>query len=396
VLLVCAGLFAGTLRNLRNIDPGFNREHVLLVNAAPGEHGYKGRRLRGFFESLADRARSHPGVMSASLSLITPLSGASRTTTVHVEGYQPAKGEEMELDFNNVGRGYFATMGIPMLVGRDFRPEDEPVETVEGGPVGAGVTERGERPRPAAVARRVAIVNESFVRHFLAGGSPIGRRLSYYGSDASFEIVGVVRDVHYRSLTRRTPYMIYVPSWTEGAEWRMLAVRTADEPKALISAIRADLRALDPGIPMHEAITLADQVDATLTSERLMAHISTAFAIIALLLAAVGLYGVLAQNVARRTKEIGIRMALGADRRRILRMVLWQTGTLAVAGILLGAAGAAAAARLVAKMLYGVQPLDLRAFAAAAALLLAVALGAAWLPARRAASVDPTDALHYE
>jgi predicted permease len=314
---------------------------------------------------------------------------------VAVEGYQPVPGEQMELDFNDVGRGYFATMGIPMLTGRDFVPEDEPVETIEGGPAGAGVTERGERPRPAAVARRVAIVNESFARHFF-GGNALGRRLSYFGTDASFEIVGVVRDVRYRNLTTRTPYMIYIPTWTNGAEWRMLSVRTTGDPKDLIAAIRADVRALDPGVPVQEAITLADQVDATLASERLVAHISTTFAFIALLLAAIGLYGVLAQNVARRTKEIGIRMALGADRRGILAMVLRQTGALAAAGIALGAAGAAAAARLVARMLYGVQPLDIRAFAAAAILLLAVALAAAWVPARRAASVDPTDALHYE
>ena len=364
----------------------------------PADLGYSGQRLRAFYDDFAERARSHPGVTSASLSLLTPLSGAFRTATLGAEGYR-APDPHREYYVNPVSAGYFATMGIPMLAGRDFLPGDEPAVAAAGGFANSGVSIRGERPRPELAPRRVAILSESLARRFFGSANAVGRRLSYGGQfwpDAAFEVVGMVKDVRYESLQKPVTEIMYTPNWVGGAEWRTLAVRTTGDPKRLVAALRADLRALDSAVPVQEAITLADQVDARLSTERLRAHLSTAFGLLAVLLAAMGLYGVLANGVVRRTREIGIRMAMGADRRRVLRMVLRESGAVALGGIAAGLAGAAALTRLIGRVLYGVKPLDLATFAGAAVLLLAVCLAAAWLPARRAASVDPIHALRYE
>ena len=397
ILLVGAGLFARTLGNLRAVDSGMEREHVLLITVQPSELGYSGQRLRAFYDSFAERARSHNGVISASLSLLTPLSGAFRTSTIGAEDYR-APDPHREYYVNPVSAGYFSTMGVPMLAGRDFRPEDEPVLAAEGGFMSVGTTVRNmSRPAPARV-KRVAILSESLARRFFGSANAVGRRVSYgdqFWPDAAMEVVGVVKDVRYESLQKPVTEIMYTPNWVAGAEWRTLAVRTAN-PKRLVPALRADLRALDPAVPLEEAITLADQVDARLSTQRLLAHLSTAFGLLAALLAAIGLYGVLANNVARRTKEIGIRMALGADRGSVLRMILRESGAIALAGTAAGLAGAAMLTRLVARLLFGVKPLDIIAFGGAAVLLLTVCLVAAWLPARRAASVDPIQALRYE
>ena len=400
ILLVGAGLFARTLGNLREIDTGFQRDRVLLVDVQPGEMGYSGQRLRIFYDTLLERARSHPGVAAASLSLLTPLSGAFRTSTMTGEGFQHRPGGRRDYYVNPVSAGYFATIGIPMLMGRDFRPEDEPVVAGAGEFIGPGRRVRDlPRPEIAARPRRVVIINESLARHFFGTANAIGRRISFgdqFWAKSALEVVGVVKDIRHQSVTQTANYILYTPNWIEGAEQRTLAVRTTGDPKQLVAAIRADVRALDAGVPVQETLTLDDQFNKMIGTQRLLAHLSTAFGLLAAVLAAIGLYGVLAQGVARRTREIGIRMALGADRRSVVGMIVRESGAVVLGGMAAGIAGAAMLTRLIAGLLYGVKPLDPLAFSAAAVLLLAVCLTAAWVPARRAASVDPLEALRNE
>lgn len=395
ILLVGAGLFARTLGSLRGVETGFNREHVLLVKAGAAEQGYADQRLRIFYDQLLERVRSQPGVSAASLALHTPLQGGWHTMMMVAEGYQPRRGENLEVNVNRVSGGFFAAMGIPILMGRDFLPDDEPAVTPAGTVLSRAV--QGKPVPPAG--RRVAIVSESLARRYFGREDPIGKRLcdSYpFRAKGALEIIGVVKDARFENVRKQAAGMVYLQSWTEGADDRVLAIRATSDPNSLIDAVRKDIQSLDPAVPLVQAITLEEQVDATLGNERMMAHLSAAFGLLALLLAAVGLYGVLAHGVARRTKEIGIRMALGADRRGVLRMVLRESGTVAAAGIALGLMGAVFAARLISSLLYGVAPLDPLTYAGAAGLLLVVALLAAWVPARRAASIDPMQALRYE
>jgi predicted permease len=391
VLLIVAGLFARTLGSLRGIETGFDRDSVLLFRVDPAEHGYNGHRMRTFYDRLLERARAHQGVVAAALALHTPLQGAIHTMPMRGEGYQPQPDENLSVQINRVSPGFFTTMGIPILAGRDFLPEDEPAVTPAGDVM--SVTQHG----PAAGskgARRAAIVSELLARRFFGDENPVGRRMLSLNGD--YRIVGVVKDVRWESVRKQPAGMVYIPSWQHGAQGRVLAVRIGGGPKRIAAAVREDVRALDPAVPVLKSMTLNDQVNAMIGNERFMARLSAAFALLAVLLAVAGLYGVLAHGVARRTKEIGIRMALGAGRRGVLRMILRESGTIAVAGIALGLLGAAAATRLIAGLLYGVTPLDPLTYVAAALLLLAVALFAAWVPARRAASVDPTEALRYE
>jgi len=290
-LLVGAGLFLRTLRNLLDIDLGFRRENVLLVQTEPAQFGYKGEGLRAFYDRLLERTRQIPGVIATSLAKITPLSGANRNSDVSFEGYKPTSAREMILEFNQVSASYFATMGIPILIGRDFTPEDEPAITPEGGFLeGGGMRASGGDKGPSAppLSHRTAIISESVARHFFQGTNPIGRRFSYgdpFRAETAFEIIGVVKDVKYVNLRKDAPRMIYVPIWMHDAESCSLALRTGQDPKQVMGAVRQAVRDLDPAIPVLEATTLKEDFDNNISDERLIANLSSFFGALSLALA---------------------------------------------------------------------------------------------------------------
>jgi predicted permease len=399
-LLVGAGLFIRTLRNLESIDIGFDRENVILVDVDPTNLGYKGHRLRTFYDQLLERTRHLPGVRSAALSHMTPMGENSRVRTFSAEGYVPKPDENLMAYSNPVTSGYFRTFGVPMLLGRDFQQGDEPAATPGDSVMAAlGRLSGGFSEMPAS-ASRVCIVNESFARHLFGGANPVGRRLSYedrYTAEGAIEIVGVVKDIRHETIRQSDETgMIYVPSWSNGAEARRLAVRLTGKPAPVVAAIRRELRDSDPNVPVLRTRPLEEYVNGSLGRERLIAYLSGFFGILALGLASVGLYGVVAYSVTQRTKEVGIRMALGAQRGDVVRMIVGESLVPVLFGIGIGLAGALALTRLVAGLLYGVAPRDPVSIIVAAGALLAVSLTAAALPARRCSRVEPLTALRYE
>jgi predicted permease len=400
-LLVGAGLFIRTLRNLESIDIGFDRENAVIVDVDPTNLGYEGHRLRTFYDQLLERTRRVPGVRSAALSHMTPMGENSLVRTFSAEGYVPKPGEDLMAYSNAVTSGYFRTFGIPMLLGRDFQTEDEPAVTpVERAMMAALGRFSGGFSEVHPSASRVCVVNESFARHLFGGSNPVGRHLSYddrYTAEGAMEIVGVVKDIRNEAIRRADRAgVIYVPSWSDGAEARWLAVRLAGETAPVIAAIRRELRDIDPNVPVLRTRPLEEYVNGGLARERLIAYLSAFFGVLALGLASVGLYGVVACAVTQRTKEVGIRMALGAQRGDIVRMIVGESLVPVLSGIGIGLAGALALTRLVAGLLYGVAPRDPVSVIVAAGALLAVSLTAAALPARRASRVEPLTALRYE
>lgn len=372
-LLAGAGLFIRSVRNLQNVDIGFQRENVLIVDVDPTTYGYSGHRLRTFYDQLIERVRSIPGVRAAALSGMAPMGEYARSRTFSAEGYQPRPGERLGGYSNRVSPGYFSTIGAPMLLGRDFRVED-----------GTGV----------------CVINESLARRLFGDVNAIGRHLSFadrYSPEDAMEIVGVVKDVHYAGVKRADSMgVIYVPSWSDGAEARLLAVRTNGAATPVIAAIRREVRALDANVPMLRARKLEEYVNANLQRNRLVAYLSGFFGAVALGLAAIGLYGVVAHTVARRTREVGIRMALGARQLDVIRMIVSESLLPVSVGLIIGIGTAMAATRAIAGLLFGVAARDPLTIAAAVLAILIVALLTASIPARRASQIDPMLALRNE
>jgi hypothetical protein len=286
-------------------------------------------------------------------------------------------------------------------LGRDFEPRDEPAVTPHDSLFAALGRMSGGGDDKDDATPRVCIVSESLARRLFGGANPLGRHLGYsdaYRAETGIEIVGVVKDVHHESARNadREGGVVYVPSWGSGAEARYLVVRTRGSEVPVMAAIRSELRAMDPNVAWLGARKLADDVNGDLRHERMIAYLCGCFGALALTLAAVGLYGVMAYAVARRTKEIGIRMALGARRRDVVELIVRESLAPVLLGVAIGTAGALAAVRLVAGLLFGVAPGDPSSFVVAASAMLAVALAAAALPARRGSRVEPLVALRYE
>ena len=373
VLIVAASLLLATLVKLRSIETGFNPEQVLVFQIDSGATGYKRPEIVPVYRRLLERAESVAGVRAASLSFLGLFTGELWGNKITVEGYAPRPDETVMTFANAVSARYFEVMGIPLIRGRSFRDGDD----------------KGAAP--------VAIVNQSFARQFLGNIEPIGRRVGLGTAPKEMmEIVGVVRDAKYRDLKEENRPILYVPYLQHSHQLNEIEVRTSAGTSAVAATLRRELTSVDPNLPILEVTTLRAQVDASIAGERLVTKVSTVFGLLALSLAAVGLYGVLSYSVTRRTHEIGIRMALGASPSEILRLVLSETLVLVTIGIAIGVPAALAGKRLLESQLYGVDPGDPLALAGAALVLLVVALAAAYFPARRASRVDPMVALHYE
>jgi predicted permease len=369
LLLIGAGLFVRTLQNLRGLDPGFQREDVFLASVDGSKLGYRDARLAGFYGDALRRIETLHGVEAASFSAITPLSGGGISNHVTIGG-KPIDREQTELI--PVSARYFETMRTPVLLGREFTARDD------------------------ARAPKVAIVNQAFATRYLPEGHPLGQRLGVGSQGLEYEIVGVVRNSIYESLRETPPPTVYVPLIQRiGRTGAVYEVRAAGSLVQVASALRTILQPMLPGLPL-EIHTFDAQVERMLVEERLMATLAASFGVLGLALAAIGLYGLLAYTVARRTSEIGIRMALGADRRRVILMVMKRAGVLTLAGVAIGAPCALALTRLARSLLFGLGPRDPTTFGAAAVALLAAAALASFLPARRASKVDPMTSLRCE
>jgi predicted permease len=374
LLLVGAGLFLRTLHNLNRVDTGFARDHVLVATLDPSLNGYKGERATALLSDFAQRVAAIPGVKQAGLSSVSPISHSWDSYGVSVPGYRPKEGEEPDASAASVSPGYLEAMEVPVRQGRTLTWRD-----------GAG-------------APRVAVINETMARDYFDGAA-LGRHFSFGSGDPEFEVVGVVADGKYVDLREeRAPRFVYVSmlqssfSLTE----MTLHARTGGDPLGYLDAVKRELRALDPTLPLAGVSTIEGQLAESLASERILATLGSAFGVIALLLAAVGVYGVLAFTVARRTRELGLRMALGARPADLSWMIFRQVTIACGSGLIVGLAGVAALQGVARSVLYGVTPADGPVLVGAVAVLASTAALAAWLPARRAARLDPLVALRHE
>ena len=401
VVLMGAGLLVHTLTNLRNIDPGFDTRNLLTFSLNPSLAGYKEADADALYRNLQQRISSLPGVISASYSADALLAGSwSRTGFRYVPPGGSKKVEE-EADIMPVSPDFFTTLKIPFLSGRIFSAHDYELSATNQTAQRAQFMRRpGEPEPPAPTVPEPALINRQFAKKYLAGVNPIGQRFGAEdGSDperpkgAGYEVIGVVGDAKYDSLRRDIDPTIYVPITGSSATFE---IRTAGDPKSLIAPIRNLVTQLDNNLPMMYVETQSEHIEQLLSQERIIARVSTFFGLLALLLSCVGLYGLLSYEVTRRTREIGIRMALGARRSDLIRLVVWQGVALALAGTAAGVAAALGIGRLLTKLLFGVKPSDPVTLAAVVVMLIAVALIAAFVPARRATTVDPMIALRYE
>ena len=374
VLVVGAGLFVRTLRNLENVDVGFNRENLLLFSIDPGLSGYNNAQTSPLYRRITEQLEAVPGVRSATMSMVPLLSGMARTSGVSVEGHTSRDGESGDAKVNNVGPTFFETMEIPILLGRGLNKSDD------------------------ELAPRVAVVNQMMARTYFGDDNPIGRRFGFGDATTAgeIEIIGVARDASYTGLRDETEPTVYLPYPQSPPRWATFVVRMPANLAAMTSSIRDAVREVDSNLPLFAMKTQSQQIDESHVQEKLFANLSSFFGALALSLACIGLYGVMSYGVARRTNEIGIRMALGATGSRVTRMVMRETMLVVVIGVLIGCGTAVATTRLVATMLFGLEPTDPGTILFAVLLMMSVAALAGYVPARRAANVDPMIALRYE
>jgi len=371
VLLAAAGLFLRSLQKAYAADLGFATGDAMLASVDLARQGYSEAQGRQFYRQVTEWVAALPGARSAALAQYVPINAGGSRTTVSLEGYTPRPNEDLELNVNVVGEGYFEALGMPLALGREFGPQD------------------------TGSAGQVVIINEALARRFWPGENPLGKRISFRPGPGH-EVIGVAKTGKYRNLREEPlPYM-YLPLGQNYRPRMTLFVRAAGGAAGLPEAVRAAVRGLDQNLPLFEVRSFDEHLAVALAPERTNAWLIGGFALLALLLAAVGLYGLMSYNVAQRRHEIGVRMALGAQRRDVLRLVMWESLKLAGWGIATGLAAAVALTRLVAGMLYGVGATDPLTFAGVAATLTAVLIVASYLPARRATRVDPMVALRYE
>jgi predicted permease len=369
LVLVGASLLVRTLIKLATMNVGFDAHNLVIFSVEPELNGYKGERLASLFPELQRRLGALPGVSSVGYSSVPLLAGAYSMQIVYFPGQS-----EQGADVLNVGPHFFETMRIPLLAGRTYDAQD-----FNNAP---------------AKKMKVAIVNQSFARRFLKGRTPVGQLI--YLDDKKppdVEIVGVVGDTKYYGLREGIEPTMYFPIEPGGGAFE---VRTALDPKALIPSIREVVRSVDSNLPIDRLMTQSEQIDRAMYRERLVAWLSGVFAMLALVVACIGLYGLLSFEVTRRTHEVGVRMALGASPRHVFALVLGRGIRLVGVGAVIGMATALALTRYLQSLLFGVRPIDPLAYAAVTILLLIVTMGACFVPARRATKVEPIVALRYE
>jgi len=411
IVLVGAALMVRTLENLHSINPGFDTRNVLLFGINPTLEKYSDSQIQSLYRNLQEHLATLPGVTSVSYSSHALLSGSLWTSDVHVEG-QPEKTTE-EVDMLGTGPDFLKTLSIPLLEGRTFTAAD----FVEAAQATASVVSPRQGPSPMATSASrkssggvgpsiPVLVNAAFVHHYFANHNPLGKMLSPDDSEGTsrdsamskpkprrWEIVGIVGDTKDSILRREIHPAVYVPLTGGGAHFE---VRTALNPSGLIPAVRDLAKRLDSNLPLFAVRTQSESIEDLLMQERVIARLASFFGLLALLLACVGLYGLLSFEVARRTREIGIRMSLGAERRDVTRLIILRGIKLTAVGVGAGAAGGLALTRVLSSLLYGVKPNDWPTFLLVAVLLTGVALLASYIPARRATNVDPMVALRHE
>jgi predicted permease len=375
VMLVATGLFVHSLVKLAEVNLGFNREHLLAFRVNPVAGGWKGAATSHLDEQLLERLSTVPGVRSVSLAADGLFEGAESGDPITVEGYTPQSREQLSTRMDHVGPNYFSTVGIPILMGRGIGTQDS------GG-------------------ERVAVINQTFAQKFFPNTNPLGKHVrdTYPSVSADMTIVGVVADARYNSLREKTPTRLYTsffrPLWEQDSA--LYEVRTSGDPSTVALALRRVVNETAPSLPPVDVHAVAELVDDSLGKDRLVARLSGAFGLLAMLLAGIGLYGVMTWTMTRRTREIGVRMALGARPGGILQLVLRETLLIVSLGIAIGIPLALAGTRFIRGMLFGVGGVDPVVIVSASILLIAVATLAGYLPARRAARVDPMVALRHE
>jgi predicted permease len=373
LLLVSAGLFTKSLFNVSRVDLGLKADNLIGFGVSPSLNGYTAERSRALFERLEDELAALPGVTEVSGSLIKILAGSNWGNNVSVEGFEAGPDTDTNSRYNEVGPGYFRTLGIPVLAGREFTRSD------------------------AIDAPKVVIVNQAFARKFNLGRDVIGKHIGNQNEKLDSEIVGLVEDAKYSEVKGQIPPQFFRP-YRQNKDLGFLNfyVRTALDPEPMLSSIPAVVARLDPNLPVEVLRTMPQQVRENMFLDRFISVLSSAFACLATLLAAIGLYGVLAYTVTQRTREIGLRIALGAAPSRVRGMILRQVAMMAIIGSTIGLVAAVWLGRLAESMLYQLKGWDPSVLVAAGAALALVALGAGFFPAYRASRIDPMRALRYE
>jgi putative ABC transport system permease protein len=370
VALISAGLFVRSLRNAQAVNPGFVTSNILLAGFDLGREGMARPQVINFERQLVERASALPGVQSAAIASNRPFGGGI-LRSIFLEGQAPnARGVLVQI--NHVGLRFFETLGIPLAKGRDFSERD------------------GENAPP------VVIVNETMARRFWPNQEAIGKRFKFFGEEFYREVVGVARDARYNSLTEANTPFIYLPLLQNYADVGTLHVRTTSDPTKVSSAVRSMAGELAQNVPLLDVQTLSDRIDQSLDGQRSQTRLLAFFGLLALVLSSIGIYGVISYSVAQRTREIGIRLALGARAQNVLLLVIGQGMALVMIGVALGLIAAFAVTRLIGSLLFGVTAADPMTFAVTSLLLLGVAALASYLPARRATKVDPLVALRCE
>jgi predicted permease len=374
-LLILAGLFVKSLFNVSRVELGVKIDRVLTFAINPELNGYSAARSQTLFARVAEEVEALPGVTDVSMALVALLSGDNWGNDVAVEGFRRGPDTDANSRFNLVGPGYFRTLGVPIKAGREFTPADAP-----------------DRPK-------VAVVNEAFVKKFNLPPNPIGKRMGTGRNEEQLdiEIVGLVQNAKYSSVKDEIPPVFVTPFKQDTSMGTAnFYVRTTQEPGQLVKSIRSVMAKIDPTLPVVNLKTMVQQVKENVFLDRMIGTLSASFAVLATILAAVGLYGVLAYTVAQRTREIGVRMALGADRRRVRAMVLRQVGVMTLIGAVIGIGGAVGLGQLAQSLLFNLKGHDPLVTVVATFLLAVVAFAAGGIPATRASRVDPMQALRYE